>query len=215
MLYPSRVSDFLQKARGIFFCRLSLHHLHNSGSTAFWHFAHLCGDMSPASAVSTVNHQSLPRIWCPAWCCFLQEEGEQRKSKTGHLQICQGSSSSPPLCPWGENAPEEAVSLSFYPPYSALALLCSLWDICSYLILLFSLVTLINWRPDSRPSMLNLHFAKAFFFTQFTKIENCMIYYVFKETGWEIKHQTSNQTVFLTFVICFFIHVILLIFPCT
>lgn len=100
---------------------------------------HMCGDVFTHSCACTVIHQSLPEIWCPAWCCFLQEEGEQRKSKTGHLQICQGSSSSPPLCPWGGKAPEEAVSLSFYPPFSAPALLCSLGDMCSFKILHFFL----------------------------------------------------------------------------
>lgn len=84
------------------------------------HQHHCC---TVASVDSTLHGQCWPRIWCPAWCCFLQEEGEQSKIKTGHLQICQGSSSDPPFCPWGEHTPEEAVSPSFYPPTSVLALL--------------------------------------------------------------------------------------------
>lgn len=60
------------------------------------------------------------------------------KSKTGHLEICQGSSPDPPFCPWGEDSPEEAVSLPlcFYPPSSALALLRSALNMFSLLILL-------------------------------------------------------------------------------
>lgn len=30
----------------------------------------------------TLNGQCLPRLWCPAWCCFLQEEGEQNRTSS-------------------------------------------------------------------------------------------------------------------------------------
>ena len=59
-----------------------------------WLYAHLHVPLHLQKHTSEWDRSGpgLPRLWCPAWCCFLQEEGEQRRSKTGHLQICQGSS---------------------------------------------------------------------------------------------------------------------------
>lgn len=66
--------------------------------------------------------------------------GEKKQNRTS--SDVSGEQLQPSSLPLGENAAEEAVSLSFYPPFSAPALLCSLWDMCSFIILLFPLMTL-------------------------------------------------------------------------
>lgn len=120
--------------------------LHQRHIDCIWLFPHLyvhpllyhyiCRQLT---SVSDLDGQRLPRLWCPAWCCFLQEEGEQRKSKTGHLQICQGSSSTPPFCPRGKTHQRKRSRPPLIPPFSVLALLCSHQDVFFLLILLFSL----------------------------------------------------------------------------
>lgn len=98
-----------------------------------WLFAHLyvCPLLYPyictqRTSVPDLNGQRLPRLWCPVWCCFLQEEGEQRKSKTGHLQICQGSSPAPPFCPWGKTHQRKRSLPAFIPLFCPRSALLSL-----------------------------------------------------------------------------------------
>lgn len=74
--------------------------------------------------------------------------------------------------PWGGNAPEEAVSASFYPPFSALALLCSLWDMCSFPILLCSLVTLNQTPSRSDTAEFALHGSFFFFLSLRTTLKS-------------------------------------------
>lgn len=158
---------------------LSVHHFYHSNGIASGIF-HTCGDMFTHSCVGTVNHHSLPEIWCPAWCCFLQEEGERRKSKTGHLQICQGSSSSPPLCPWGEKHQRKRSGCPFIPPSlprpcSALCGTCAPLEYSS-----FPPWHWIKWhlhpRPTFAPHELQNCRICTFFFFLHTRTQNCLTY---------------------------------------
>lgn len=100
-------------------------------SDCIWHFAERHVD-------ALLRHYSespkLAKDLVPSVMLLPAGRGRAEKKQNRTSSDLSGEQLQSSSLPLGENAPEEAVSLSFYPPFSAPALLCSLWDMCSFII---------------------------------------------------------------------------------